>query len=68
MTEQPSRPPAPLSPKSCDDLADRLAERLLAVRRERRRRFWRQLAYLLMLVGAVSGLVTLLVMLWERVF
>lgn len=64
MTDSPSTP----SSKSCDDLAERLAERLLAVRRERRRRFWQQLGYLLMLVGAVSGLVTLLVMLWERVF
>jgi hypothetical protein len=51
-----------------DDVADRVAERLLSPRRERRRRFWSRLGYLLMLLGAASGLLTLLVLLWERWF
>lgn len=49
-----------------DDFADRVAERLLAACRDQRRHFWKRLGYLLTLVGAVSGLVTLLVMLLER--
>ena len=64
MTDSRSSP----SQKSCDTLADHLADRLLEAHRERRRRFWRQLGYLITLVGAVSGLLTLLVMLWERLF
>ena len=48
-----------------DDLADRLAARLLEVQRENRRRFWQQLGYLLMLIGAVSGLITALAAIWE---
>lgn len=49
-----------------DDAAGRVAEHLFSPRRERRRRFWKQLGYLVMLIGAVSGLLTLLVMLAER--
>lgn len=62
MTTQPP------TPDDCEHLADRLAARLLEVRRENRRRFWRQLAFLVTLLGAVSGFLTLLVMLWERWF
>lgn len=54
------------SPPDCDALAERLADRLLALRRERWHRRRRQLGYLVMLLGAASGLLTLLVMLWER--
>jgi len=43
-------------------------DRLLAIRRERRRRFWRRCAYVLSLLGALSGLVTLLVTVWEKWF
>lgn len=68
MTDRTTESPRASSRETCDALAERLAERLLAVRRERRRRFWQQLGYLLMLLGAASGLVTLLVMLWERMF
>ena len=46
----------------CEDLAARVAERVLEAQRERRRRFWSQLGYAVMLLGAASGLVTLLVM------
>ena len=48
-----------------DELADRLATRLLEAQRERRRRLWAQLAYLLMLIGAVGGLITALAAIWE---
>jgi hypothetical protein len=53
------------TPKDCDEFADRVAQRLLTARRDRRRKLWRQVAYLLTLLGAVSGLLTLLVMLAE---
>ena len=55
-----------VTPQYCDALADRVADRVLQARREERLRFRKQLGYLLMLIGAVSGLLTLLVMLWER--
>jgi len=55
-----------VTPPNCDVLADRVADRLLQARREERHRFWKLLGYLLMLIGAVSGLLTLLVMVWER--
>lgn len=59
-----------VKPQDCDDLADQVADRVLEAqreaRRQSRRRFWIQLGYLLMLIGAVSGLLTLLVALWER--
>ena len=55
--------------KDCEDLADQVAHRVLEAQREQRRRdrrrFWSHLGYLLMLIGAVSGLLTLLVALWE---
>jgi hypothetical protein len=56
------------TPDDCEDLADQLAARLLEARRESRRRFWSRVGYLLMLLGAASGLLSLLVMLWERWF
>lgn len=49
----------------CADLADQVAARHLEVRRENRRRFWRQLAYLLMLLGALGGMITALAAIWE---
>jgi predicted nucleic acid-binding Zn ribbon protein len=49
-----------------DEGADCGAECRPIPRRERRRRFWKHLGYLVMLIGAVSGLLTLLVMLAER--
>lgn len=61
MTKKPHLPS-----DSCETLADRVADRVLEARREERRRFRRHLGYLLMLLGAVSGLLTLLVMIWER--
>jgi hypothetical protein len=64
MSTQPSTP----TPDDCEDLADQLAARLLEARRESRRRFWSRVGYLLMLLGAASGLLSLLVMLWERWF
>lgn len=60
-----TKKPKPLTPKTCKKLADRVADRVLEARREERRQFRRHLGYLLMLIGAVSGLLTLLVMLWE---
>lgn len=57
---------SPATPPDCDALADRVADRVLQARRDQRRRFWKQLGYLVMLIGAVSGLLTFLVMLWER--
>jgi len=62
MTKKPRQ----VTPEDCDAFAERVASRLLEARREERRRFRKQLGYLLMLLGAASGLVTLLVMLWER--
>jgi hypothetical protein len=50
-----------------DDVADRVAERLLSPRRERRRRFWSRLGYLLMLLGALGGLITALAVIWDWV-
>lgn len=53
----------------CEDLADQVADRVLEAQRQARRagrrRFWSHLGYLVMLIGAVSGLLTLLVALWE---
>lgn len=62
----------PMTSKRCrklgKELADRVADRVVEARREEKRRARRQLGYLLMLIGAVSGLLTLLVMVWERWF
>jgi uncharacterized membrane protein YcjF (UPF0283 family) len=56
--------------QDCEDLADQVAERVVEAQREARRksrrRFWSRLGYLLMLIGAASGLLTLLVALWEQ--
>lgn len=68
MTDPASDPRPPSCPETPNELAERLVERLLAIRRERRRRFWRQCAYVLSLLGALSGLVTLLVTVWEKWF
>jgi len=48
------RPPTFPTPPARNDLARRLADELLALRRERRRRLGRRLGYLLMLLGARS--------------
>jgi len=61
MTQEPPTP----TPDDCEDLADQVAARLLEAQRERRRRFWQQLGYLLMLLGAVGGLITALAAIWE---
>jgi hypothetical protein len=50
-----------------DDVADRVAERLLSPRRETRRRFWSRVGYLLMLLGALGGLITALAVIWDWV-
>lgn len=62
MTKRPRK----VTPEDCDAFADRVASRVLEARREERRRLRRQLGHLLMLLGAASGLLTLLVMLWDR--
>lgn len=62
MTKKRAAP----TPKDCDDFADHVARRLFTTCRDHRRRFWKHLGYLVMLIGAVSGLLTLLVMLAER--
>jgi hypothetical protein len=61
MPQQPSTP----TPDDCEDLARQLAERLLEVRREARRRLWSRLGYLLMLLGALGGLITALAVIWD---
>jgi hypothetical protein len=61
MTTEPSAP----TPDDCEDLAQQVAARLLEVRREARRRFWSRVGYLLMLLGAASGLVTPLAAIWD---
>lgn len=59
-----TEPPTP-TPDDRDDLAAQLAARLLEIRRQNRRRFWAQLGYLLMLIGAVGGLITALAAIWD---
>ena len=61
MTRQPPTP----APDDREDLAEQLAARLLEAQRERRRRLWARLGYLLMLMGAVGGLITALAAIWE---
>jgi hypothetical protein len=63
-----TKKPRPIDRTSCRKLADRVADRVLTARQEEKRRIRRNWGYLLMLLGAASGLLTLLVMLWERWF
>jgi len=48
-----------------DDVSDKVVTKLREDRRERLRQTSRQMLQVLMLIGAVSGLLTLVIALWE---
>jgi hypothetical protein len=55
------------TPDDPEDLAHQVADHLLEAQRENRRRLWRRLGYLLMLLGALGGLITALAVIWDWV-